>query len=160
MTNILNSNRNNNVNSFAVITLIFTLVITSIITTNSFAQEAKVVDQLSTAQSSTIDSNELEWVEDSSEIFYPIENDELLTDQEVKNLKLEVKLNQKNVQDLNLSFKTDIKKELNLKAPATVNTTRQSELNVVTDSINKDFQAEQQTKRLEEAKKHEINLFK
>jgi hypothetical protein len=152
MNNILNSKRINIVNSLAVIALVLTLALTTIINTQSLAQVVEDKSEALTTQSTVINNSELEWVEDNSEVFYPTADDIILTDEEVKNLGLEIKLNQKTSQDLNLEFKTDFKKELNLKAGLTDTTSRQAELNLVADSINADFQAELQAKRDQEAK--------
>jgi hypothetical protein len=155
MKNILNSKRINIVNSLAVIALVLTLALTTVINTQSLAQEVQDNSEVLTSQSTIIDNSELEWVEDNSQTFYPTENDVVLTDEEVKNLGLELKLNQKTSQDLNLEFKTDFKTQLNLKGGLTDTTSRQAELNLVADSINKDFQSELQAKRDLEAKQIE-----
>jgi hypothetical protein len=152
MNNILNSKRINIVNSLAVITLVLTLALTTLINTQSLAQVVEDNSEALTTQSTVINNSELEWVEDNSEVFYPTSDDTILTDEEVKNLGLEIKLNQKTSQDLNLEFKTDFKKELNLKAGLTDTASRQAELNLVANSINADFQAELQAKRDQEAK--------
>jgi hypothetical protein len=152
MNNILNSKRINIVNSLAVIALVLTLALTTIINTQSLAQVVEGNSEALTTQSTIVNNSELEWVEDNSEVFYPTADDIILKDEEVKNLGLEIKLNQKTSQDLNLEFKTDFKKELNLKAGLTDSTSRQAELNLVADSINADFQAELQAKREQEAK--------
>jgi hypothetical protein len=153
MINNLKTNRFNLVNLTVIVALIFTLAITTTINTNSQAQEAQVINT-----ESTIIPSELEYVEDDSQIFYPTAQDQELTDKEVKELGLEVKFNQQTSQDLKLEFKTDLKSQLNLSGGITDTSTRQAELNVVSDSINKDFQAELTAKREEEAKKlHEFN---
>jgi hypothetical protein len=152
MINNPKTNRFNLVNLTVIVALIFTLAITTIINTNSQAQEAQVINT-----ESTIIPSELEYVEDDSQTFYPTAQDQELTDKEVKELGLEVKFNQQTSQDLKLEFKTDLKSQLNLSGGITDSTTRQAELNVVSDSINKDFQAELTTKREEEAKK--LNEF-
>ena len=150
------TNRINTINKLAIIALIFTLAITTIITTNTFAQDATVAPALTsttTAVESTILNNELEWVEDDNQTYYPTAEDTVLSDEEVKSLGLEAKFEQKAEQSLKLEFKTDLKTQLNLKGQIVDTTTRQAELNVVADSINKDFQAEQKAKRDEETKK-------
>jgi hypothetical protein len=159
MINNIKTTRFNIINSLVIIALVFTLAITTIINTNSQAQEVPTItsEELVTesATESTIIPSELEWVEDDSQTFYPTEEDQILSEEEVKDLGLELKFNQQTSQDLNLEFKTDFKTQLNLKGGLTDTTTRQAELNIIADSINNDFQAELQSKREEEAKKYE-----
>ncbi len=136
---MINNHKTNKTIAISSTVLVLILVISSVITTNSQAQEVTPTNNISISSELPANLDELEYIEDNTQTFYPTDEDRMLSDDEVTQLGLESKLNKKALQDLNLNFKVDFRSQLNLKSGTVKNITGQAELDLLADSINQGF---------------------